>query len=204
MDAPTERLRLRRFAPADLRDYLAYQTHPETLRYLSAATPKNGAEAIDYLERQSTLEIGDEGGWLGFAVELRSTNRMIGEVGVYLQPRKGSASPQTEQTAQTPSLPLPEPSGQGDIGWSLHPDHWHRGYATEAARALLAYVFAERRLHRVTSGCDARNVASFRLMERLGMRREAHFRQSHCADGAWQDQYLYALLREEWLAREGK
>ena len=192
MDALTHRLRLRRFAPTHLRDFLAYQTHPETLRYLSAA-PKTEVEAADYLERQSTLEIGDEGGWLGFAVELRSTGRMIGEVGVYLQPQR-QPPPQPSQMA------TPGHFGQGDIGWSLHPDYWRHGYATEAGHALLAYVFDERRLHRVTSGCDARNVASFRLMERLGMRREAHFHRSLFADGAWQDQYLYALLREEWLA----
>ena len=194
MDALTDRLRLRRFVPADLRDYLAYQTHPESLRYLSTAAPKTEAEAIDYLQRQSALEIGDEGGWLGFAVELRSAGRMIGEVGVYLQPRKASPLQAGQPTP-------PEYAGQGDIGSSLHPDYWRQGYATEAARALLAYVFEERRLHRVTSGCDARNVASFRLMERLGMRREAHFRQSHFADGAWQDQYLYALLRDEWWGK---
>ena len=53
-------------------------------------------------------------------------------------------------------------------------------------------------MHRLTSGCDTRNTASW-LMERLGMRREGHFRQSRPLRGGWQDEYLYALLREEWL-----
>ena len=180
----TERLIIRRPAETDLHDFLSYQTHPENRRYQSVE-PKTEAEAADFLQKQATLEIGDEGVWKAFAVELRSTGRLIGEVGVYLQPQPKSGA-----------------ARQGDIGWALHPDFHGHGYATEAAHVLLAYVFEEQHLHRITSGCDARNAPSFRLMERLGMRREAHLRQSTFADGAWQDAYLYALLRNEWLARE--
>lgn len=87
------------------------------------------------------------------------------------------------------------------MGWSFHPAYQGRGYATEAARVLLAYAFNKRGLRRVTSDCDARNAASLRLMERLGMRREGHLRQSRLTGDEWHDEYLYALLRDEWLAR---
>ncbi|MBW4630724.1 MAG: GNAT family N-acetyltransferase [Iphinoe sp. HA4291-MV1] len=91
---------------------------------------------------------------------------------------------------------------KGEIGWSLHPSYCGRGYATEAAQILLTYGFAHRKLHRITSICDTRNTASFRLMERLGMRREGHLRQSQSMKGSWQDEYMYALLHNEWLAQQ--
>jgi len=179
--ATTERLIIRRPRPADLHDFLAYQTHPDNLRY-QPVEPLTEDKALDFLSRMATVEIGAEGGWIMFAVELRSEGRMIGEVGIFL-------SPQAES--------------KGNLGWSFHPDHQGHGYATEAAQVLLAYAFKERGLRRVTSDCDARNVASARLMERLGMRREGHLRQSRLRGEEWHDEYLYALLRDEWLARSG-
>jgi RimJ/RimL family protein N-acetyltransferase len=66
-------------------------------------------------------------------------------------------------------------SRQGEIGWSLHPDAQGRGLATEGAREMLRIGFDELGLHRIVAGCDSRNTASLRVMERLGMRREAEF-----------------------------
>jgi len=69
----------------------------------------------------------------------------------------------------------------------------------EAARAVLDTAFREVGLHRVWATCDPRNRASYRVMEKLGVRREAHFRQDVMEKGEWRDSYLYAILREEWL-----
>lgn len=176
----TERLLIRRMAVTDLRDFLSFNTHPANLEY-QAITPFTEERATTYLERQSTLEPGDAGGWMGFAVELQREGRIIGEVGIFLPP---------------------QPRNKGDVGWTFHPDYHGHGYATEAARVLLTYAFEVQKLHRVTSGCDTRNSASIRLMERLGMRREGHFLQSTFLQGAWQDDYSYALLRDEWLSQE--
>ncbi|WP_067436276.1 GNAT family N-acetyltransferase [Nocardioides jensenii] len=88
---------------------------------------------------------------------------------------------------------------QAELGWSLHPDHGGRGYATEAVRAALALCFERLGLRRVTAECFAENEASWRLMERLGMRREAHtVKDSLHRDGTWRDGLLYAILAEEW------
>jgi len=177
----TERLVVRNMREEDLRDFLAYQTHPDVLRLLSTE-PFIEERALKFLAFQATSEVGDEGGYKAFAIHHIADDKMIGEVGIYLSP-----------LAQD----------KGDIGWSLHPDYQGQGYATEAARVLLDYAFVERDLRRVTSGCDTRNTASCRLMERLGMRREGHLRQSVFIEGAWRDEYLYALLRDEWLEAAG-
>lgn len=177
----TERLILRQMAPTDLHDLLAYQTHPANLKH-QHVEPFTEERAVSYLKQQSALNLDTAHGWIAFAVELREEARLIGEVGMFLPP---------------------EPHAAGDVGWSLHPDYHGHGYATEAARVVLAYAFETRNLHRVTAGCEARNSASIRLMERLGMRREAHFQQSQYADGVWYDAYAYALLRSEWLLQDG-
>lgn len=91
---------------------------------------------------------------------------------------------------------------QAELGWTVDPAHSGHGYATEAAAELLRICFEDLGLRRVVALCFADNVASWRLMERLGMRREEHnIRDSLHRSGEWLDGYGYALLAEEWRAR---
>jgi RimJ/RimL family protein N-acetyltransferase len=88
---------------------------------------------------------------------------------------------------------------QAELGWVLHPGHAGRGFATEAIRELLRLCFTDLGLHRVTATCFAANDASWRLMERVGMRREFHtVRDSLHRSGEWLDCLGYALLADEW------
>jgi RimJ/RimL family protein N-acetyltransferase len=90
---------------------------------------------------------------------------------------------------------------QAGLGWALHPDHTGRGYATEAVSEMLRVAFDDLGLRRVTANCFTDNEASWRLMERIGMRREAHnVRDSLHRSGEWLDGYTYALLADEWLS----
>jgi len=87
---------------------------------------------------------------------------------------------------------------QGEIGYIFHPDHAGHGYATEAARAMLGLGFEAYGLHRIVGRLDARNTASARVLERLGMRREAHFVQNEMVKGEWTDELVYAMVEDEW------
>lgn len=176
----TERLIIRHMSESDVEDFLAYQTHPEVTRY-QPYEPATRESALRFLAKQAVAEPSDAGAYLAFAVHHKRDNKMIGEVGIEVFPRAQS---------------------RGGIGWSFHPDYHGQGYASEAARVLLAYSFSFLDLHRLTTFCDTRNVASYQLMERLGMRREGHSLQSMLLRGVWQDIYHYALLREEWLAMQ--
>ena len=90
---------------------------------------------------------------------------------------------------------------QAELGWVVAPEHAGQGIATEAAHELLRICFADLGLHRVTALCFADNEASWRVMERLGMRREAHnVRDSLHRTRGWLDGYGYALLADEWRA----
>jgi ribosomal-protein-alanine N-acetyltransferase len=88
-----------------------------------------------------------------------------------------------------------------EIGWAIASDQQRRGYATEAARALIDFAFGTLGCHRLVATCQPENVASWRVMEKLGMRREAHFRRGlYQKSGEWWDEYFYALLADEHAA----
>ena len=90
---------------------------------------------------------------------------------------------------------------QAELGWVIAPSYAGRGYATEAVGELMRICFEDLGLRRVTALCFAGNVPSWRLMERLGMRREEHnVRDSLHRSGEWLDGFGYALLSEEWRA----
>jgi RimJ/RimL family protein N-acetyltransferase len=116
------------------------------------------------------------------AVELRESGELIGHVNVVVDPD----------------------NRQGEIGFIFHPDHQGRGYATEAARALLAYSFEHYGLHRVYGRLEPRNEASARVLEKLGMRREAHMIENEWVKGEWQSEAIYALLAREWAASSAR
>ncbi|BDZ45666.1 hypothetical protein GCM10025866_15750 [Naasia aerilata] len=93
-----------------------------------------------------------------------------------------------------------DPEGTAEIGYVFAPDVAGRGYATEACRPLLALAFEELGVHRVMGRLDARNGASARVLERLGMRLEAHFVEDDWFKGEWTSTLVYAMLDREWRA----
>lgn len=87
---------------------------------------------------------------------------------------------------------------EANIGYELNPRYWGHGYATEAAEAIVAFGFGELNMHRVWAECNADNIGSARVLERLGMRREAHFREHQWFKDRWWDTCIYAVLDHEW------
>jgi len=101
--------------------------------------------------------------------------------------------------ASTSSAP-----GEGGIGYLLDPRCAGRGFATEIAAELLHVAFEDLGLHRVVADTFADNTASWRVLEKVGMRREKHAHRSvRHRELGWVDDYEYAILREEWLALRG-
>jgi len=88
---------------------------------------------------------------------------------------------------------------QVEIGVTLKKDYQSNGYASEALKVLLDYLFNELDKHRVYGYIDPENVASMALMKKLGFVKEAHFRQSYLLNGEWRDDTLYALLKSDWM-----
>jgi RimJ/RimL family protein N-acetyltransferase len=178
MQLVTERLILREFRHDDWQAILAYHNDPRYLRYYpwTGRTPEQTQAFVrmflDQQQAQPRIKFQ-------LAVTLQQTNHLIGNCGVRLD---------------APG------AHEGDIGYELDPDHWGRGYATEAARAIVRFGFAELGLHRIWSWCVADNVGSARVLEKLGMRLEGRQRHKERFKGRWWDRLLYAILEDEWRA----
>lgn len=173
----TGRLVLRPFEPGDLDDFHAYRSRPDVNRYLygECVTREESAELLVTLV--SDNELTGEGQRLALAIHLPEAGKVIGSAVLKW---------------------LSEKDRQGEIGYSLNPEFGGHGYATEAARTMLKLGFEDLGLHRIIAQCDPRNEPSWRLMERLGMRREAHFRQNEIFKGEWGGLFVYAILEEEY------
>jgi RimJ/RimL family protein N-acetyltransferase len=174
----TERLKLRPFQKSDLDSFVAYRSDPEVARYQGWDAPYPVEKAVAFIEEMIQSSPGTDGNWYQFAVELKKTGAMIGDCAFHT---------------------LPQDNRQAEIGFSFARSHQGQGYATEAVQRLLEYLFADLGLHRVQAICDVENIASARLLERVGMRREAHFVDNVWFKGAWGSEYMYALLQYEWL-----
>ena len=174
----TERLILRDFVPEDWAAILAYQSDPRYLRYY-AWTDRTEEEVRAFL--QIFLERQQAHPRLKFqlAITLRENGQLIGNCGI----RKDYAEARV-----------------ADIGYELAPDYWGQGYATEAAGAIIAFGFEELKLHRIWADCVAENVASARVLEKLGMRLEGRLRENQCFKGRRWDTLIYGLLITEWQA----
>jgi RimJ/RimL family protein N-acetyltransferase len=180
MTIRTERLVLRPFRPDDFDALHDMFGDERVTRYLDHG-PLSREAVRELLARISTLTgIDAERDGLRLAVELQASGQVIGDVSLW----RTSAE-----------------HNQGEIGFVLHPEHQGRGYAIESMRELLRIGFEEAGLHRIVGRCDAQNLASAALMERLGMRQEAHFRENELIKGAWSDGLVYAMLASEWSAR---
>ena len=148
----TDRLILRSFKDSDLEPFLAYRNDPDVARYQSWEVPYPRDRAIRFIQETQAVDIASRR-WLQIAIELKSSYQMIGDVAFSIKP---------------------EDPRQAVIGYSLARPYWRTGYAFEAVSRLLVFLFGELDLHRVVAECDVENVGSWKLLEKLGFRREAH------------------------------
>lgn len=85
-----------------------------------------------------------------------------------------------------------------EIGWVFNSLYHQKGYASEAAKAIVDYGFNIMKLHRIIATCQPENTSSYRVMEKIGMRREGYFKKCIPTEKGWWDEYYYAILKEEW------
>jgi RimJ/RimL family protein N-acetyltransferase len=173
----TKRLVLRQFKKSDLEPLLAYRNDPEVSRYQGWGTSFSSAQASQFIAEMSTREMGQVG-WTQLAIEQQATGAMIGDIALNTL----EFEPQTAM-----------------IGYTLAREAWGQGFAIEAVTAVLKYCFENLNMHRIRANCDARNESSWRLLEKLHFRREAHFIESYLELESWVDEFEYALLKREWF-----
>jgi len=175
----TKRLRLREFVESDWQAILAYQSDPLYLRYnpWSQRTEEDVRAFVRWFlawqEAQPRIKFQ-------FAITFPGDDWVIGNCGIRMRNLEAQ---------------------EADIGYEFDSRYWGRGYATEAALAMLAFGFGQLHLHRIWAHCITENVASARVLEKIGMQREGRLRENEWMKGRWWDTFVYAILDHEWNAQ---
>lgn len=173
----SSRLILRPFELRDAPAFARYRSDPEVARYQSWEPPYTLAQAERFVAEMQSITPGLPGAWYQLALEERQSGAMIGDCAF---------------------VRLADDPRQAEIGFSLDRAYHGQGYATEAVRRLLAYLFHELGLHRVRANCDPENQASARVLLRAGMRLEGVFVESLWFKGRWVGEEWYAILKREF------
>ena len=166
----TERLTLRPWRSADAEAVFDYARKPEATRFMLFDTHRTIQDAIDFVDSAPSNP------YRGYAVTIGNEDRAMGGCGLHpvLEHRKS------------------------EIGYILHPDIWGQGYGTEIVKELIRHGFEDLEFERIYARADERNIASWRIMEKAGMRREALLRHDMMIRGEFVNHYLYAILRQDW------
>jgi len=172
----TARLLLREFRASDEFDVHEYASDPIVSQFdeWGPNTPEKTSERLARHLREQERWPRQE---VDLAVELLSEQKIIGSTSVWMSDEKNRTA---------------------GFGYTFNQRYWNQGFATEATRALLNSCFQSFEMHRVWASCDVRNIGSWRVMEKLGMRREGMFLRDKFQKGVWRDSYLYAILADEW------
>ncbi len=172
----TDRLLIRSIEMKDMEDFFQYRSNPQVYKY-QTWRPKDLGEIKEFIIKNAQVCPNTVNAWLQMAVCLKE-GRMIGDIGIHFVD-----------------------DDQIEIGYTLSPDQQGSGYALEAVKAVINYAFSEWKKHRITASVDPDNTQSIKLLEKLGFRKEAHFIKSFFMDNKWCDDYVYAMLEEEWESR---
>jgi RimJ/RimL family protein N-acetyltransferase len=170
----TARLLLRPLTIADEDDVFAYQSDPEIVRYIP--WPVRTREQV----REALHRFAGNGTVL--AIVERTSGRVVGQMNLSIES---------------------DVDRHGEFGYVVGRAYARRGFAYEASVRLLDHAFETLDLHRVSARIDTRNLASAALAEKLGLRREAEFRENEWFKGEWSSTWIYAVLQSEWRAMRG-
>ena len=175
MELITSRLTLREFKESDFALFRELEAHLKTYYYES--TFPDEAATREYLKNAQVDALQTPRTRYRFAVNLRPDDEVRGRVTLAL---------------------MNDSIQEWEIGWAVHPAEWGKGIAVEAARRLMEFAFVELHAHRIVAFCHAQNAASLRVMEKLGMQKDGHLRETRRWQGEWADETVFSILEREW------
>ncbi|QBA23752.1 N-acetyltransferase [Chryseobacterium indologenes] len=178
MQLYTERLVLRDIRMEDQQDIFDYRSDAEANRF-QGWIPETLEEVESFILR-NTREFNQPESWYQLLITDKETKTVIGDIGVHF---------------------TGDENAQVELGITLNTSFQGKGYASEALKGIISYLFDHLHKHRITASVDPDNTASVLLMERIGLRKEGHFVKSLFWKNKWVDDVIYAVLREEWPAR---
>lgn len=172
----TNRLILRPIVKNDAEAVFAYRSDALVNRY-QGWIPASISDVYYFINYKVSQEMNLPGTWVQFVLVRKDTQELIGDIGVHF---------------------LSADTFQVEMGCTLNKLYHGKGYALEALKGMISYLFHELNKRRIIASIDPRNESSIKLYERLGFRKEAHFRESIFQNGEWADDMVYAMLKNEW------
>ena len=175
----TPRLIIREYIETDLDGVHAYARDPETVRFMTWG-PNTLEDTRKFIQLAISQQKAKPRVHYHLVVALKESRQIIGGCGIHIhRPEHKNA----------------------EIGYCFNKKFWGQGFATETMAALLEFGFETLQMHRIIATCDPSNLGSERVMQKNGLRKEAHFVQELWQKGRWRDSLLYAILENEWPSR---
>lgn len=175
MELKTDRLYIRPISVNDKEAIFEYRSDSETNKY-QGWIPKNIEDAEVFIAKTSK-ELNVPGTWFQLVITEPESDLLIGDIGIHF---------------------IDSENQQVEIGCTLKKGCQGKGYATEALKKVIDFLFMDLKKHRIVTSIDPDNLSSIKLVERLGFRKEAHFVESLLINGRWVDDIVYAILEKEW------
>jgi RimJ/RimL family protein N-acetyltransferase len=172
----TPRLKIRNLRESDLEAFYQYRSNPEITRYQGFNT-FTLQQSKDFIANQTKSHRIIPGEWSQFGIENFAVGQLVGDCALYLQMADSRIA---------------------EIGITISHLHQRLGYAKEAMRGLIKFLFTEKGVHRIVETVDSENIASIQMLKSLSFREEAHFIESVFFKGKWGSEYQFALLKYEW------
>lgn len=175
MKLETNRLILRPIHLDDKNEVFAYRSNKEINKY-QGWIPET-IEDVETFINKTSRTINKPETWFQYVIIEKELQKIVGDLGIHFMDVENK---------------------QAEIGCTLNKEFQNKGYATEAVKRTIDYLFNELNKHRIITSIDPENTNSIRLLERIGFRNEAHFIESLLIDGKWVDDMIYALLERDW------
>jgi len=175
----TDRLLLRSIRPDDAAALFKYHSDAVINKY-QGWIPKTIDDVYDFIENRISPTIDLINTWYQFGIILKENFEFIGDVGIHF---------------------LDEHKKQVEIGCTLDINYQGKGFATEALIRIINYVFLDLDKNVVVTYIDPENIKSIALVERIGFKKEAHFKESNSIKREWPDDIVYSIIKEDWIAK---
>lgn len=169
MDITTNRLKIRSLRETDVEDLYEIYSNKNTCRFLLHEPWTLSTKDEKFQKKLAANQLTHETS-ISLACEL--DNKVIGDISIWYTEMKETV----------------------EIGYAFNDAYSGKGYATEALRSVIEYLFSIVKIHRIQANLDARNISSAKLCERVGMRKEAHFIEDYWNKGEWTDSFIYGIL----------
>ncbi|UQZ37418.1 GNAT family N-acetyltransferase [Paenibacillus sp. PK3_47] len=170
----TDRLIIRTLEMKDKDAFFKYRAMPEVYKFQSWK-PEEIGEVEKFISGNMAVVPNTGGSWLQVAI-CSKDGQLLGDIGIHFM----------------------DDGFQIEVGYTLSPEFQGKGYASEAVRAVIGYLFNGLGKHRITASVDPGNLKSIKLLENMGFRKEAHFIKSYRMNNEWFDDCVYAILNNEW------